>query len=94
MGELDDTARRLLREMGVQAEDKPDEAADVVPREAAENLDLDPEGAAYVAALNHLLALGNIERVSDSGNLATEGLYRLTKQGLNRAREIGWGFKW
>jgi hypothetical protein len=95
MGEIDDTARRLLREMGVQAEDKPDEAADVVPREAAENLDLDPEGAEYMAALEHLLALGDVERVSDSGNRATEGLYyRLTKQGLNRAREIGWGFTW
>ena len=92
MGEIDDTARRMLREMGVQAEDKPDEAADVVAREAAENLEL--EAPEYEAALRHLLALGDIERVSDSGNLATEGIYRLTKQGLKRAREIGWGFTW
>ena len=96
MGEIDQTARRLLWEMGDQASgwSRGDPPPEVVPREAAQNLDLDPEGAEYVAALNHLLALGDIERVSDSGNLATEGLYRLTKQGLNRTREIGWGFRW
>ena len=90
MGEIDDTARRLLREMGDQAEGKPSEATDVVPREAAQNLDL--EASEYEAALTHLLALGEIERVSDSGApRAPEGLYGLTKQGLSRAREIGWG---
>ena len=96
MGEIDDTARRLLREMGRQAsEESPgDPSPEAVPREAAQNLDLDPEAPEYVAALNHLLALGDIERVSGSGNLATEGLYLLTKQGLKRAREIGWGFTW
>jgi len=94
MGEIDDTARRLLRELGVQAEGKPAEAAEVVPREAAQNLDLDPEGAEYVAALDHLLALGDIERVLDSERRATEVLYRLTKKGLSRAREIGLGFTW
>jgi hypothetical protein len=96
MGEIDDTARRLLREMGNQASgwSRGDPEPEVVPREAAQNLDLDPETPEYTAALNHLLALGDIERVSDSGNLATEGHYRLTKQGLNRAREIGWGFTW
>ncbi len=94
MGEIDDTARRLLREMGYQAEGKPSEATDVVPREAAENLDLDPEAPSYEAALNHLLALGDIERISDPGAQAqaAEGLYRLTKQGLRRAHEIRWRF--
>jgi hypothetical protein len=95
MGEIDDTARRLLREMGEKAEGKPSEATDVVPREAAENLDLDPQGPEYEAALNHLLALGDIERtIADPGAQAqaTEGLYRLTKQGLLRAHEIRWRF--
>jgi Mn-dependent DtxR family transcriptional regulator len=84
MGEIDETARRLLREMGYLAEGKP--TPDVAPKEAAENLDL--EAPEYSAALSHLLALGDIERISDSG--LTEGLYRLTKRGLRRAREIRW----
>jgi len=97
MGEIDDTARRLLQEMGRQAEGKPSdsEATEVVPRAAAENLDLDPQGPEYEAALNHLLALGDIERtIADPGAQAqaTEGLYRLTKQGLLRAHEIRWRF--
>ena len=86
MGEIDETARRLLREMGYLAEGKP--TPDVAPKEAAENLDLDLEAPQYSAALSHLLALGEIERISDSG--PTEGLYRLTKRGLRRAREIRW----
>ena len=92
MGEIDDMARRLLREMGRQAEDKPSdsEATDVVPREAAQNLDLDPEAPEYAAALRHLLALGDIERVSGSVETESEGLYRLTIQGLRRARDMHW----
>jgi hypothetical protein len=97
MGEVDDTARRLLQEMGRQAEGKPSDSeatAVVVPREAAKNLDLDTEGPEYEVALNHLLALGDIERtIADSGTQATEGLYRLTTQGLRRAHEIRWRFK-
>jgi Mn-dependent DtxR family transcriptional regulator len=84
MGKINDMARQLLREMGYQAEGKP--APEVAPREAAENLDL--EGSEYSAALSHLLALGDIERVSNS--VGTEGHYRLTKQGLRRARAIRW----
>jgi hypothetical protein len=86
MGEVDETARRLLREMGYLAKGKP--TPDVAPKEAAENLDLDFEAPEYSAALSHLLALGDIERIADSG--PTEGLYRLTKRGLRRAREIRW----
>ena len=86
MGEIDETARRLLREMGYQAEGKP--TPEVAPREAAENLDLDFEAPEYSAALSHLLALGDIERISDS--VGTEGHYRLTQQGLRRARAIRW----
>ena len=86
MGEIDDTARRLLREMSYQASEwsPGDPAPEVVPREAAQNLDLDPEAPEYAAALRHLLALGDIERIS------TEGLYRLTIQGLRRARDMHW----
>ena len=87
MGKINDTARRLLREMGYQAEGSP--TLDVLPREAAERLDLDPEAPEYEAALNHLLALGDIERNPDPA-LPGQSLYRLTRQGLTRAREIRW----
>jgi hypothetical protein len=88
MGEIDEMARRLLREMGYQAEGKP--TLEVAPREAAENLDL--EAPEYSAALSHLLALADIERILDSvgTEVGTEVHYRLTKQGLRRAREIRW----
>jgi hypothetical protein len=89
MERLDDTARRLLREMGYQAEGNPSEATDVAPREAAESLDLDPSAPEYTAALNHLLALGDIELKTQHPG-STEGRYRLTKQGLLRAREVRW----
>jgi hypothetical protein len=87
LGELDDTARRLLREMGYQAEGNP--TSDVLPRVVAENLDLDPSSPEYRAALNHLVALGDIEReVQPDPNLPEQELYRLTRQGFRRAREI------
>ena len=90
MGEVNDAARRLLREMGYQAEANPSGATDVAPEEAAENLELDPQGPEYAAALNHLLALGDIERVSKPGGPAeaTGALYRITVQGLRRAKEL------
>jgi hypothetical protein len=87
MGEIDDTARQLLREMGDQAEGKP--TSDVLPTEAAENLGLDLGAPEYEAALNHLLALGDIKPASDPA-LVGQGLYRLTRQGLGRARELRW----
>ena len=89
MGELDDTARRLLREMGYIAEGNP--TLQALPREAAENLDLDPSSPEYRAALNHLVSLGDIERKAPP-DLDWPGydLYRLSKQGFRRAREIRW----
>jgi hypothetical protein len=87
MERLDDTARRLLREMGYQTEGNP--TLDVAPREAAEGLDLDPRAPEYTAALTRLLALGFIEPETQDPD-PTECLYRLTKQGLRRAREIRW----
>ncbi len=89
MGELDDTARRLLREMGYQAQGNP--TLDVLPREAAENLGLDPSSPEYRAALNNLVALGDIERNAPPDlDLPGYGLYRLTNQGFKRLREIHW----
>jgi hypothetical protein len=86
LGKINDTARRLLREMGHQAEGSPT-AEDVLPREAAENLGLDPAAPAYEAALNHLVALGDIEPNPDPA-LAEQGRYRLTRQGRVRIREL------
>ncbi len=89
MGELDDTARRLLREMGYMAQGNP--TLDVLPREAAESLGLDPSSPEYRAALNHLVALGDIEREAPPDpNLPEPELYQLTRQGLKRASEIRW----
>jgi hypothetical protein len=85
MGKVNDTARQLLREMGYQVEGSP--TPDVVPREAAENLGLDPGAPEYEAALNHLLALGDIEPNPDPA-LTEQGLYRLTRQGRIRVREL------
>ncbi len=82
MGELDDTARRLLREMGYMAQGNP--TLDVLPREAAENLGLDPSSPEYQAALDHLVALGDIERKPE------QNLYQLTSKGFKRAEEIRW----
>jgi hypothetical protein len=87
VGELDETARRLLREMGYQAEGNL--APDVLPREAAENLALDPGSREYELALSHLVALGDIEPSPDPA-LLEQGFYRLTPRGLRRAREIRW----
>jgi hypothetical protein len=85
MGKINDTARQL-REMGHQAEGSPT-AEDVLPREAAENLGIDPAAPAYEAALNHLVALGDIEPNPDPA-LAEQGRYRLTRQGRVRIREL------
>jgi hypothetical protein len=87
VGEINDTARRLLQEMGYQAESS--STPDVLPREAAENLGLDPGSREYELALDHLLALGDIEPSRDPA-LLEQGSYRLTPQGLRRAREIRW----
>ena len=89
MGELDDAARRLLQEMGYQAEGNP--TLDVLPREAAKNLDLVPSSPKYQAALNHLIALGDVERKAPAdSDLLGQSLYQLTRQGLQRTRELRW----
>jgi hypothetical protein len=85
MGKINDMARQLLREMGYQAEGSP--TPDVIPREAAENLGIDPAAHEYEAALNHLLALGDIAPNPDPA-LAEQGLYRLTRQGRVRIRDL------
>ena len=89
MEQLDDTARRLLREMGYQAQGNP--TLDVLPREAAQNLGLDSSSAGYQAALNHLMALGDIKRKAPPDPAGPDQvLYQLTQQGFRRAREIRW----
>jgi DNA-binding MarR family transcriptional regulator len=85
MGKINDTARQLLREMGYQAEGSP--TPDVLPKEAAENLGLDPSSPEYRAALDHLVALGDIEPNPDPA-LREQGHYRLTRQGRARVREL------
>jgi hypothetical protein len=85
MGKINATARQLLREMGRQTEGSP--TPDVLPREAAENLGLDPSSPEYRAALDHLVALGDIEPNPDP-DLKEQGLYRITRQGLIRVREL------
>ncbi len=87
MGEVNEMARRLLRELGYQAEDSP--TPDVLPREAAQNLGLHPGSREYELALDHLRSLGDIEPSSDPA-LSEQGFYRLTPQGLRRARDIRW----
>ena len=83
MGKINDTARQLLRQMGYQAEGSP--TLDVLPKEAAENLGLDPGAPEYEAALDHLLALGDIE---PDPALREQGHYGLTAQGRTRDREL------
>ena len=85
MGKINATARQLLREMGRQAEGSP--TPDVLPREAAEKLGLDPGAPEYEVALDHLVALGDIEPNPDPA-LREQGLYRLTQQGRTRVREL------
>ena len=85
MGKVNGTARRLLREMGYQAEGSP--TPDVLPREAAEKLGIDPGAPEYEAALNHLMSLDDIEPNPDPA-LAEQGIYRLTRQGRTRIREL------
>jgi hypothetical protein len=87
MGEIDETARRLLREMGHQAEGN--STPDVLPKVAAENLDLDPATPEYERALHHLLALGDVEPSADPAQ-REQGFYQLTLQGLKRFRAILW----
>ena len=85
MGKINDTARQLLQEMGYQAAGSP--TPDVLPKQAAENLGLDPGAPEYEAALNHLLALGDIVPNPDPA-LREQGLYRLTRQGRIRVRDL------
>jgi hypothetical protein len=87
MGEINDTARKLLQEMGHQAEGK--STPNVLPPEAAKKLGLDPRTSDYEVALEHLRSLGDIEPSSEHA-LSEQGFYRLTPQGLRRARELRW----
>ena len=64
---------------------------DVLPGEATENLGLDPSSPDYQAALDHLVALGDIERKAPPDPAGPgQDLYQLTRQGFRRASEIRW----
>jgi hypothetical protein len=93
MGQLDDTARQLLLEMGYMAEATP--TLDVLPKEAAKNLGLDSSSLEYSEALSHLVALGDIERkAAPDPALLGQALYQLTQPGFKRARELRWWRSW
>jgi hypothetical protein len=80
-------AERLLREMGRQAEGKSDPI--VVPRAAAEKLNIDLESPVYEESVNHLLDSGYLERTQNPALGTTMGTYRLTQEGLARAEKLG-----
>jgi hypothetical protein len=75
--------------MGYIAQANP--TLDVLPREAAENLGLDPSSPEYQAVLDHLVALGDIERKAPPDPvLLGQDLYQLTRLGFTRASELRW----
>jgi hypothetical protein len=79
-------ADRLLREMGRQAEGKSDPR--VVPRAAAEKLNIDLESPVYEEAVDRLLESGYLERTQNPSLGTMMGTYRLTQEGLARAGEL------
>ena len=72
--------------MGRQAEGKYEPI--VVPRDAAERLNIDPESPVYVEAVNRLLESGYLEQTQNPALGTTMGTYRLTEEGLAKAREL------
>ena len=86
---IEHRANRLLREMGRQAQGKFEPI--VVPRAAAERLNIDPESPVYLEAVNRLLEAGYVERTQNPALGTTMGTYRLTEEGLARARELSGG---
>ena len=83
---IEHRANRLLREMGRQAQGKFEPI--VVPRAAAERLNIDPESPVYLEAVNRLLEAGYLERTQNPALGTTMGTYRLTQEGLDKAREL------
>lgn len=79
-------AERLLREMGRQAEGKFEPIVD--PTEAAERLNIDTASLVYEEALNRLLERGHLEETHHPALGTTVGAYRLTEEGLARAKEL------
>jgi hypothetical protein len=79
-------AERLLREMGRQAEGKAEPIVD--PAAAAERLNIDTASPVYEGALKRLLERGYLEKTHHPALGTTMGAYRLTEEGLTKAKEL------
>ncbi len=79
-------ADRLLRALGRQAEGKFEPIVD--PMAAAERLYIDTSSSMYDAAVNRLLEKGYLEKTHHPALGTTMGAYRLTEEGLARAKEL------
>ena len=79
-------AERLLREMGRQAEGKADPI--VEPGAAAERLNMAFDSPLTEEALGRLMDSGHLERTQHPALGTAIGAYRLTEEGVARAKEL------
>jgi len=79
-------AEPLFREMGRQAEGKHEPIVD--PREAAERLNIHTSSPVYEEAVKRLLESGYLEQTHHPALGTTMGAYRLTEEGLAKAKEL------
>jgi hypothetical protein len=79
-------AERLLREMGRQAEGKADPI--VEPGAAAERLNMAFDSPLTEEALGRLMESGHLERTQHPALGTAIGAYRLTEEGVARAKEL------
>jgi hypothetical protein len=80
-------ADRLLREMGRQAEDKSDPIVELTT--AAQRLNMDPDSPVTREAFSRLLEAGYVAQTQHPALGTTIGAYRLTEEGLAKAKELG-----
>jgi hypothetical protein len=79
-------AERLLREMGRQAEGKADPI--VEPEAAAKKLQMAFDSPLTEEALGRLVESGHLERTQHPALGTSIGAYRLTEEGVARAKEL------
>jgi hypothetical protein len=79
-------AERLLREMGRQVEGKADPI--VEPDAAVEKLQMAPDSPLTEEALGRLVEAGYLERTQHPALGTAIGAYRLTEEGVARAKEL------
>jgi hypothetical protein len=79
-------AHRLLRETGCQAEGKFEPIVELTA--AAQKLNIDPESPVYEEAVNRLLESGYLEQTHNPALGTTTGAYRLTEEGMARAKVL------